>query len=71
MQHSSNNNVNAFLTLDRYLASRFKGIRHFLALGGILVAIIGAAMIYGLPTERKIPRLMFVPSQLDDLVTEY
>lgn len=44
----------------RYLASRFKGIRHFLALGGLLVAIIGAAMIYGLPTERKVARLMFV-----------
>jgi hypothetical protein len=54
----------------RYLASRFKAIRHFLALGGLLVAITGAAMIYGLPTERKVARLMFVYVHFNILVVK-
>jgi hypothetical protein len=53
--------LNSLLKLHyRHLASRFKGIGHFLAVNGLLVAIIGAAMIYGLPTERKVARLMCV-----------
>ncbi|KAH7007075.1 major facilitator superfamily domain-containing protein [Ilyonectria destructans] len=41
-----------------FLATRLKGARHFLMLGGICVAIVGASLIYAMPDNRKVPRLL-------------
>lgn len=41
-----------------YVAAKVKGSRHFLMIGGILIAILGSALIYALPTEQRIGRLM-------------
>lgn len=37
---------------------KVNGSRHLLMVGGILVAIIGGALIYALPDEMRIGRLM-------------
>ncbi|KAK6209245.1 hypothetical protein LQW54_006457 [Pestalotiopsis sp. IQ-011] len=46
------------LWISGYIASRFNGCRHFLMIGGILIAILGSALIYGLSEEHRVGRLL-------------
>jgi hypothetical protein len=48
-----------------YLASRFNGIRHFLMIGGLLVALLGGVLIFVLPDSNRIGRLLWVSSFLN------
>jgi hypothetical protein len=41
-----------------YLATRLKGIRHFLMIGGLLVALLGGVLIFALPESNRAGRLM-------------
>lgn len=46
------------LIFSSYLATRFQGIRHFLMIGGLLVALIGGVLIFALPESNRIGRLL-------------
>lgn len=37
---------------------KIKGIRHFLMIGGLLVALLGASLIYALPDSNRVGRLL-------------
>lgn len=41
-----------------YLASRFNGIRHFIMIGGLLVALLGGVLVFALPGSNQIGRLL-------------
>lgn len=53
-------NIPAFSNpiFSSYLATRFKGIRHFLMIGGLLVALLGGVLIFALPESNRVGRLM-------------
>ncbi|PCG94221.1 Major facilitator superfamily domain, general substrate transporter [Penicillium occitanis (nom. inval.)] len=46
------------LWISGYLAMKIKGIRHFLMIGGLLVALLGASLIYALPDSNRVGRLL-------------
>ncbi|KAJ6124208.1 hypothetical protein N7471_011525 [Penicillium samsonianum] len=46
------------LLISGYLATRFQDIRHFLMIGGLLVALIGGVLIFALPESNRIGRLL-------------
>ncbi|OQD97014.1 hypothetical protein PENSOL_c013G02290 [Penicillium solitum] len=46
------------LWISGYLATRFKGIRHFLMIGGLLVALLGGVLIFALPESNRVGRLI-------------
>ncbi|CAI7636454.1 unnamed protein product [Penicillium glandicola] len=46
------------LWISGYLATRFKGIRHFLMIGGLLVALLGGVLIFALPDSNRVGRLI-------------
>ncbi|KAH8669093.1 major facilitator superfamily domain-containing protein [Xylariales sp. PMI_506] len=46
------------LWISGYITMKFNGIRHFVMIGGILVAILGGSLIYALPDEQRIGRLI-------------
>ncbi|KAJ5980089.1 hypothetical protein N7481_007387 [Penicillium waksmanii] len=46
------------LWISGYLASRFNGIRHFIMIGGLLVALLGGVLIFVLPDSNRIGRLL-------------
>ncbi|CEJ61255.1 hypothetical protein PMG11_09792 [Penicillium brasilianum] len=46
------------LWISGYLASSFKGIRHFLMIGGLLVALLGGVLIFTLPDSNRVGRLL-------------
>ncbi|KAJ5607866.1 hypothetical protein N7537_004485, partial [Penicillium hordei] len=46
------------LWISGYLATRLKGIRHFLMIGGLLVALLGGVLIFALPESNRAGRLM-------------
>lgn len=41
-----------------YIATKVNGTRHFIMLGGILVALLGSLLIYCFPSSERIPRLL-------------
>ncbi|ETS74221.1 hypothetical protein PFICI_14087 [Pestalotiopsis fici W106-1] len=45
------------LWIAGYLAAKVNGCRHFLMIGGILIAILGSSLIYGLSDEQRVGRL--------------
>ncbi|RDW82343.1 hypothetical protein BP6252_03455 [Coleophoma cylindrospora] len=48
----------AALWISGYLASKYKGFRIILMGGGLCVAILGASLVYALPTSQRIGRLI-------------
>ncbi|KAJ5578604.1 uncharacterized protein N7459_007568 [Penicillium hispanicum] len=46
------------LWISGYLASRFRGVRHFIMIGGLLVALLGAVLIFALPDSNRVGRLL-------------
>ncbi|KAJ0413375.1 major facilitator superfamily domain-containing protein [Aspergillus carlsbadensis] len=46
------------LWISGYITMKWKGVRHFVMMGGMLVAILGAALIYALPDSQRVARLM-------------
>ncbi|KAM0806808.1 putative Major facilitator superfamily domain-containing protein [Seiridium cardinale] len=45
------------LWIAGYTATKFNGCRHFLMIGGILIATLGSSLIYALSDEQRIGRL--------------
>ncbi|KAH8205254.1 hypothetical protein TruAng_000501 [Truncatella angustata] len=45
------------LWISGYVAAKATGCRHFLMIGGVLVAILGSSLIYALPEEQGLGRL--------------
>lgn len=43
------------------MTSKIKNCRHFVMIGGILIAILGSALVFALPTTNKVGRLLSVP----------
>lgn len=58
--YTSHTRVRVELTIipRSYLAMKIKGIRHFLMIGGLLVALLGASLIYALPDSNRVGRLL-------------
>lgn len=46
------------LWLSGYIATKVKGTRHLLMLGGIVVALLGSLLIYCFPSSERMPRLL-------------
>jgi hypothetical protein len=40
------------------MTSKIKDCRHLVMIGGILIAILGSGLVYGLPDENRIGRLL-------------
>ncbi|KAJ9151759.1 Major facilitator superfamily domain, general substrate transporter [Pleurostoma richardsiae] len=46
------------LWISGYITLKVKGVRHFVMIGGVFVAIIGSALIYALPDSHRVARLI-------------
>lgn len=50
------------LLITGFLAGRIKNCRIILMCGGLVVAILGLSLMYALPEENKLGRLLYVSS---------